>query len=247
MEEVKYRQILEELSDDSKYYGDYGKQFLSNSDIGTLLSNPKGFFEPREDTASMLYGRAFHDLVMFGKTKHDNVVDASSRKTNKYRDAEEEAGQMLFLKKEWEEVNALVDSAMSNDLFKSMIQDKSNQFEQPNVSSIESDDIIWKCKADIVNEDYIIDIKTSSKIGGFKYSSKAFNYDSQAYIYSKMFQKPMKFLVVDKGTGCVGLFDVTDEAYDNGRDKVLRAEQNYLDYFVYKNKEIKNFTIYGEI
>ena len=57
----------------------------------------------------------------------------------------------------------------------------------------------------------------------------------------------MVFLVVDKGTGCVGLFETTDEAYENGREKVRKAEQNYLDYFVNKTKELNNFTVYGEI
>ncbi len=37
------KEILEELRDDSKYYGDFGKQYLSNSDIYSLLKNPKNF------------------------------------------------------------------------------------------------------------------------------------------------------------------------------------------------------------
>ena len=33
-------EILERLKTDEDYYGDFGKQFLSNSNISTLLSNP---------------------------------------------------------------------------------------------------------------------------------------------------------------------------------------------------------------
>ena len=35
--------IIEQLRDDSKYYGDFGKQYLSNSDIYNLLKNPRQF------------------------------------------------------------------------------------------------------------------------------------------------------------------------------------------------------------
>ena len=32
-------EALEKLVDDKHYYGEVGKQYLSNSDIGTLLNN----------------------------------------------------------------------------------------------------------------------------------------------------------------------------------------------------------------
>ena len=34
------KQIIKKLKDDKHYYGDFGKQYLSNSDIGKLLTNP---------------------------------------------------------------------------------------------------------------------------------------------------------------------------------------------------------------
>ena len=34
-------EILEKLKDDTHYYGKFGKQYLSNSDIITLLNDPK--------------------------------------------------------------------------------------------------------------------------------------------------------------------------------------------------------------
>lgn len=32
--------VIEKLRDDENYYGNFGKKYLSNSDIGTLLTNP---------------------------------------------------------------------------------------------------------------------------------------------------------------------------------------------------------------
>ena len=33
-------EVLKALEDDNNYYGDFGKKYLSNSDISTLLTNP---------------------------------------------------------------------------------------------------------------------------------------------------------------------------------------------------------------
>jgi hypothetical protein len=62
-----------------------------------------------------------------------------------------------------------------------------------------------------------------------------------------MFQKPMRFIVVEKGTGNVGLFDTSDEAYERGRIKVLEAEEIYKKYFLYNDDDISNYYKYGEI
>jgi hypothetical protein len=39
-------EVLEKLKDDKLYYGEYGKQFISNSDIRTLMTNPLEFKTP---------------------------------------------------------------------------------------------------------------------------------------------------------------------------------------------------------
>ena len=42
--------IIKKLKDDKEYYGGIGKNYLSNSDIGALLSNPKEY--GKDDIAS---------------------------------------------------------------------------------------------------------------------------------------------------------------------------------------------------
>ena len=37
---MKKSDILKKLTDDKHYYGDFGKKYLSSSDVGILLSNP---------------------------------------------------------------------------------------------------------------------------------------------------------------------------------------------------------------
>ena len=50
------KNILKKLQDDNYYYGDYGKKFLSNSDIGTLLSNPLALGSEVKSSPAILIG-----------------------------------------------------------------------------------------------------------------------------------------------------------------------------------------------
>ena len=99
----------------------------------------------------------------------------------------------------------------------------------------------------IVTNDWLYDIKTTSNLKGFRHSFFTYNYDSQAFIYSKMFQKPMRFIVIEKKTGCIGLFDVSDNSYTKGQEKVEQAEDNYKKYFLDKTDKLKDFMKYEEI
>ena len=60
----------------------------------------------------------------------------------------------------------------------------------------------WKGKADIVNHDeqIIVDLKTTSDITKFRSSAFRYNYDSQAYIYRKLFGYDLVFIAIDKKT-----------------------------------------------
>jgi hypothetical protein len=96
---------------------------------------------------------------------------------------------------------------------------------------------MWKGKADIINhnEKLVIDLKTTADIQKFKWSASKYNYDSQAYIYSELFGYEMVFIVIDKNTGQLGIFDCSPEFYAKGKDKVQRAVESYKLF--YKNKD----------
>ena len=57
------KNIIAKLKDDTHYYGDFGKKFLSNSDIMTLLKNPLAFGLPSKPTPAFLVGSYFHTAV----------------------------------------------------------------------------------------------------------------------------------------------------------------------------------------
>ena len=88
--------------------------------------------------------------------------------------------------------------------------------------------------ADIINHSHqlIVDLKTTNNINAFANSAYKYNYDSQAYIYSKMFGYELIFIVIDKNTKQLGLFDCSDQFLSSGQNKVAKAVQAYNEFFV---------------
>lgn len=223
--------ILDKLKDDKEYYSGVGKNYLSNSDIGTLLNNPKDFGKEREDNKSFAEGRYFHQLLI-EKDKAEAVpsVDVSTRNTKEYKAfCETHNLPFVMLKKEKEDVEKLVATMKANIQFYDDIYAKGNQYEVPAV--IELFGMMWKGKSDIVGENFLIDLKTTSDIKKFKWSAKEYNYDSQAYIYQKLFGKPLVFYVIDKSTGQLGIFRPTEEFIKSGEKKVEKAVAVFNKYF----------------
>ena len=90
--------ILTRLRDDHEYYGDFGRQYLSNSDIGTLLKNPMAFGVKREDSSTLAIGRYFHQLLLEpDKAKEVESIEVASRNTKAYKEAIKESGKTLIL------------------------------------------------------------------------------------------------------------------------------------------------------
>jgi hypothetical protein len=48
MKNLNKKEILDKLRNDEDYYGDFGQQFRSNSDISTLLTNPLALGTPQK-------------------------------------------------------------------------------------------------------------------------------------------------------------------------------------------------------
>ena len=223
--------IIEILKDDNEYYNGIGKNYLSNSDIQSLLKNPKEFGMSREDNKAFCKGRYFHQLILEPeKAKSIVTIDASSRNTNIYKDALAGSGEtVLLLQKEAKDIESLTKVMTSNIHFYDLIYDDSNEFEVPAVKEIMGH--MWKGKADIVGKELLIDIKTTSDIDSFKWNAKKYNYDSQCFIYQELFGKPLIFLVIDKTSGMLGEFIPTEEFIKGGADKVARAIKVYDKFF----------------
>lgn len=240
--------VIELLRDDKQYYGGIGKQYLSNSDIGTLLKNPEQFGVSRPDNKNFAEGRYFHQLILEPEKAKDVVwVDSASRNTKVYKEFIEESGkEVALLRTEKEAIEFLVDKMRGNLDFFEMIYAKGNTFEEPATTMYEGTE--WKGKADIIHKDYVVDLKTTSSIDDFKWNARKYNYDSQAYIYQLLFGKPMMFLVIEKKTGRMGMFTGNEDFYARGKEKMHRAIEVYNKFFgEYSTQDIQNYYVKEEI
>jgi hypothetical protein len=225
------KEILERLKNDDDYYGQFGRKFMSNSDIYNLLKNPTQFRVPQEKTKAMLEGSYFHTKMLEPqKIESFKIIDASSRGTKIYKDACP-SGEIMLLTKEKENLDYLCSIMTSNMEMCDYIYATGNEFEVPAVGQIMGLD--WKGKADIINHesDVIIDIKTSSDMDKFMYSAKTYNYDSQAYIYQRLFGKQMVFFVIDKSNGKLGIFECSADFIESGQRKVEESMEIFHKFF----------------
>jgi hypothetical protein len=242
------KDIIKLLQDDREYYDGVGKNYLSNSNIGDLLKNPKNFNKKQEDNKNFLVGRYFHQLILepekAAATPH---IDLATRRGKAYDSFLEENNITIgLLTKEKIMLENLVESMLNVDDFRALIQEEGVQYEVPMVKEIHGE--MWKGKADIVGSEHLIDIKTSSSIEKFRWSVRDYNYDSQAYIYQQLFNKPLVFLVIDKTSRMMGMYPVSDESLARGEEKVIKAVEQYRKFYGENpSEDINQFYFYEEV
>lgn len=228
------KEIINRLKNDEDYYGSFGKQYLSNSDIQTLLSNPLALHKDRVISSAFLVGGYFHTAILEpDKLKKYKIIKSSSRNTKMYKELS--GGEMCLLQDEVDRIELMLDKINSNKICVDLIRNGNVEYETPGVTELFGNK--WKGKADVINHDdkVIIDLKTTNDLDSFRFSAKKYNYDSQAYIYSHLFGYEFMFIVVDKNTHQIGLFDCSTEFLERGQYKVEKASEVY-DLF-YKSED----------
>lgn len=239
---INEKEVIEKLREDEHYYGSFGKKFLSNSDISTLLKNPLDLNKPREQVPAFLVGGYFHTAILEpNKLKKYKIIEASTRNTKKYKEISD--GEMCLLQHEVDQLEVMIDKVLNNDVCRGLIQPIDGAYELPGVTEI--DGTAWKGKADIINRDdgLIVDLKTTAKLDDFRWSASKYNYDSQAYIYQKIFGYDMVFVAIDKTTHQIGIFDCSPQFIERGKDKVERAIEAYKLFYDNPEFEPRNYFI----
>ena len=242
MKKSQLKKILKELENDEQYYGDFGKQFLSNSDIKSLLENPDEFHKPQSGNPNLIKGAYFHTLVLEPDKLHRyKLIESSTRNTNIYK--EQSGGEMCLLQHEADELDLLRDRLMDNSTAKGLIIDVDVEYEVPGLINLA--DEWWKCKTDIKNntQGIIVDLKTTSDLSNFERSARNYNYDSQAFIYSSYFNMDFIFLVIDKKSKKIGIFDCSPQFLQRGKDKVEEAAEAYRLHHKDENFDINEYFI----
>jgi hypothetical protein len=234
--------ILQRLCNDEDYYGEFGNQYLSNSHVGKLLKDPLRAFEPSKPSPAFLVGGYFHTCILEpDKLDKYKVVKSTTRNTKAYKDVA--GGELCLLQHEVDTIELMREKVLANDICKDLIINSQNKYEQPGIINMFNNN--WKGKADIVNheEKLVIDLKTTADIDKFQWSASKFNYDSQAYIYSKLFGYEFLFIVIDKNTHQIGMFDCSPQFYERGEEKVRKASEAYDLFYKTKDFDPKQYFI----
>jgi len=246
-------ELLKKMYDDSFYYGELNKHALSSSAIKYLIDSPKSYARSlnyNSDSSAFKAGRLIH-LAALEPEKVDtlcHVVEVQSAVTKKYKDKVQEIGddRYVFTRKEYDKAMYTVDALLQNNIWQELT--RGAKFEQPGFDIL--DGFPFRAKADILGDSYVADLKTTSDLKAFPWSAKKYGYDVQVYIYCNIFNveyKDFYFFAIDKSSGDLGFYDVSETFYNSGKDKVLKALERFKDYFVDQTENLNEYVIRGTL
>jgi len=233
--------------DDEFYYVHLGKNALSSSSLKTILKSPKtyrnilNYGDPNSDSPALSAGKLAHWMILEPqKINKLHFVDASTKNTKIYKEAKAKYGE-VFLTKEKNAAERLTDAVLRNEAAIKLLN--KSEFEVPQVQML--DGLPFRGKADIIQGDTIIDYKTTAELNTFKYSADKYGYDLQAWLYLKLFdKKKFTFLVIDKASTDIGIFETTDEFLARGENKFKQAVDNYK-YFFEQDNDLDQYVMRG--
>tara|TARA_R110000796_G_scaffold237994_1_gene358217 strand:- start:4545 stop:5312 length:768 start_codon:yes stop_codon:yes gene_type:complete len=240
-------EIITQMYDDTFYYGHLGKHALSSSSLKMILTSPKTYRnvtkygDPGKTTPALEMGKLIHWMVLEPqKVNNVKFIDTSSRGTNIYKEAKAMHGE-VFLEKDRSGAERITDAVLRNDQAVKLLN--KSEVEVPVIDILEG--LPFRGKADIIQGDTIIDLKTTADLSSFKYSADKYGYDLQAYMYLRLFKKQnFKFLVVDKASTDIGIYGVSDDFIARGEEKFFRAVENYK-YFFEAGNDLDQYVMTG--
>ena len=112
--------IIKKLTQDEHYYGKFGKQFLSNSDISILLKNPRLLKENKPKTSAMVIGGYFHTAILEpDKLEQFKIIKSTTRNTKVYK--EMSGGEICLLQHEVDKIELMREAVMDNKICRELI------------------------------------------------------------------------------------------------------------------------------
>ena len=130
------KKVIDKLREDEHYYGDFGKKYLSNSDIATLLKNPLALGQPSKPSSAFLVGGYFHTAILEpDKLKKYRVIPSSTRNTKVYK--EMSGGELCLLQHEVDGIEKLTDKMLANKICHDLIRNSTNEYEKPGITKLE--------------------------------------------------------------------------------------------------------------
>ena len=232
--EWKIKELIHKMYDNVFYYGYLGVNALSSSSCKKLCDSVEDYlFEDNKfspDIKPLRDGRLFHVTILEADKMKDyyDFIDVPTRRSKDFKQLKRVSKKEVMTEKErlWAEdlKTHILKHSRANKLI------ANGEPEVPNINYVFG--LPFRGKADLLCQDRVVDIKTTSDIDNWEYNKYFYGYDIQAYLYKELFDKDtFEFVVIDKRTKKV----ITDEAsldfLRSGERKVERAVKNYVRYF----------------
>ncbi len=197
--------IIEKMKSDEYYYGPESSKYLSAS---TLKKYLKGDCLPEEkqyrSSEAMRFGNLLHKALLEPEKYEEETVS----------------------KEDAEHIDYLMECLYANDEVKKIMSHKDLVVEQPYIKTI--DGIKLKGKIDIELPTQTWDLKTTSKLDSYDYTSEnIFGYPLSAWQYWTLTGKVQNYIVVEKKTGRVRVKRSDKGFYTKGRNQWIKAMANY--------------------
>ena len=243
-------ELLKRMEDDTFYYGELNSLALSSSSLKQLLSSPKTYnFSLKYgsgESQALRDGWLFHTAILEPEVfAAQTFIDVQSKNTKKFKEAKAE-NPRVFTMKERNDADRLVDAFYRNEHAKELITKA--EFEIPAIDNVLG--MPFRGKADVLATNRIVDLKTSSSsVKDFHYSAQKYSYDVQCYLYCNLFKmnhKDFYFLVLDKGSLDIGIFNCSENFYFRGEEKVEKALHLYNQFFI-EGADLDNYCLTGEL
>jgi hypothetical protein len=161
----------------------------------------------------------------------DLVVVEGTKASKAFKDATKQHGsETVYTQSEFDNAHWISKAVLECNDAHNLLDGCS--FEKPAIKMVS--DLAFRGKADAIKGKTIIDLKsTSGGIGKFKWSAKNFSYDLQAALYLHLFDaEEFIFLVVDKDSKDIGIFECSGHFLENGKDKLATAIASYKHFFI---------------
>lgn len=243
--------ILEKMLDDSFYYGYLGQNALSSSSMKKLCQSPKSYLRSlneKSDSSALSLGRLTHLAVLEPHRLDDLHIIDGTKATKAYKEAVAQFGsESVYTNSEFTSARFISEAVWKCSDARNLLEGA--LFEVPEIGMI--DGIAVRAKADALSQNVIIDLKTTNDpIDKWKWSAKNFMYGLQAALYMQLFQvDSFVFIVVNKESKDIGIFDCSGEFISSGWEDVLKAINNYK-YFIDvpdSRSIIDNYVTYGTL
>ena len=161
------------------------------------------------------------------------------RSTKRYREWKAEAeesnsGKEIVSQEDWTKAHDMIQRLKDCGLYDSRFGGGSYQVE----FNIDLDGVPLKGFLDCLNDDFIVDSKSSRSINKFRYDVNSFSYDIQAYVYTKVFGIKDFYWVVQEKAYPYFPADVkcSEETLFKGEMKFHEALEN-INNWLNKNEE----------